>query len=90
MRNIVESEEFALTWTLIGDPMQADAELEGLLHRVAVRGESFPVVVWPNERMATLSNNGKSIGIFFRILPNIKQVELLRLLVKNQSSFHKT
>lgn len=84
MRIIVESEEFALTWTLIGDPMEADAELEGLLHRIAVRAESFPVVVWPNERMATLSNNGKSIGVFFRIIPSVKQVELLRLLLKNQ------
>jgi hypothetical protein len=83
MRNIVESEEFALTWTLIGDPMQADAKLEALLHRIAIRAESFPVVVWPNERMAMITGNGNSIGVFFRIIPNVKRVELLRLLVKN-------
>ena len=84
MRVIVESEEFALTWTLIGDPIQADTELEGVLQSIAVRAESFPVVVWPNERMATLSNNGKTIDVFFRIIPKVKQVELLRLMLKNQ------
>lgn len=84
MRTIVESEEFALTLTLIGDPEEADSELDGLLHRIAARAESFPIAVWPNERMAPLFNNGKSIGVFFRIIPTAKQVELLRLLLKNQ------
>jgi hypothetical protein len=83
MRSIVESEQFSLTWTLIGDPMQADAELEDVLNRIAVRPEIFPIVVWPNERMATVIHNSKSIGVFFRITPNVKEVELLRLLVKN-------
>jgi hypothetical protein len=80
---LLESEEFSLAATRIGDPQEVDAALEELLHKIACKPQSFPVVVWPNERMAALEIRGSSIGVFFRIIHNSLQVELLRSLVKN-------
>ncbi|MCI0541271.1 MAG: hypothetical protein L0Z50_39225 [Verrucomicrobiales bacterium] len=79
---LIEAEEFALTWTLVAEPTRADGKLENLLHRIALAPESFPVVVWPNTRMALLIDEDGSVGVFFRILANSQQIELLRSLVK--------
>ena len=82
MRSIIESEEFALGWTLIDDPARSDAKLERLLYGIAIRAESFPIIVYPNERMAMIKNSRQTIGVFFRIMPSTNEVELLRLLLK--------
>jgi hypothetical protein len=82
MRNLVESDQFDLARTLIDEPGKADAKLEELLYSIAIRAESFPVYVYPNERMATTKNSRQTIGVFFRIMPNTNQIELLRLLLK--------
>ena len=82
MRSLVESDEFDLERTLIDEPAKADAKLEDLFCRISVRAESFPIVVYPNERMAMIKNSGQTIAVFFRIMPNTNQVEISRLLLK--------
>ncbi|HEY5296598.1 MAG TPA: hypothetical protein VIK59_01590 [Verrucomicrobiae bacterium] len=82
MRNLIESDEFDLARTLIDEPAKADAKFEELFCRIAIRAESFPVYVYPNERMATIKNSRQIISVFFRILPTTNQVEFLRLLLK--------
>jgi hypothetical protein len=80
---LIETEEFAVSWTLIGDPSRADGRLEELLHHIATEPESFPVVDWPNTRMALTTDLDGSIGIFFRQMPNSQRIELLHSQVKN-------
>jgi hypothetical protein len=80
---LIETEEFSVSWTLIGDPSRADGRLEELLHHIATEPESFPVVDWPNTRMALTTDLDGSIGIFFRRMPNSQRIELLRSQVKN-------
>jgi hypothetical protein len=80
---IIESEEFSLTATRIGDPEEVDVVLQELCIRLSYQPKSFPIAAWPNERMALRQIGKSSVGIFFRIIHNSRQVELLRSVIKN-------
>lgn len=80
---LIETEEFSVSWTLLGDPSRADGRLDEVLHHIATEPESFPVVDWPNIRMALITDLDGSIGVFFRRIPDSQRIELLRSQVKN-------
>lgn len=79
---LIESEEFTLALTLVGEPIKADEKLADILFRIATDPESFRIVLYPNERMATRKIGRLTIVIFFRILPDANHIELLRPLLK--------
>jgi hypothetical protein len=80
---IIESEEFSLTATRIGDPEEVDVMLQELYVKLSCWPKSFPIAAWPNERMARRAIGKSSVGIFFRIIHGSFQVELLRSVIKD-------
>jgi len=82
-RQIVESDGFVFSKALLGDPVQADDLLFDFVSEIAVCPYSFPLVVWPDTRMALISTAKKSVGVFFRVWPDDVTVELLLLVIKS-------
>lgn len=84
-RQVVWSDTFVFGTTLLGDPSRADALLEDVVSEMAIHPYSFPLIDWPDKRMALVSTTDLSIGIFFRVLPNDIAVELLWLTIKSKA-----
>jgi hypothetical protein len=84
-RQIVESDGFVFSKALLGNPMLADSLLSDIVTDIAFRPYSFPLVVWPDTRMALISPADMSIGIYFQVWPDDVNVELLLLAIKPNS-----
>jgi hypothetical protein len=76
VNELLENPEFSVAKVLIGNPRQADEELESVLMKIAIDPQRFPIVFGTETRMALTENNRRVIGIFFRVFDSQKQVEL--------------
>jgi hypothetical protein len=80
---IVESEEFLFSKTLIGEADKVDVEIDNLICDMAQKPDSFRIVDLQNTRMAVIRVKNHSFAVFFRIISSLKQIELRWCVTNN-------